>query len=208
MPETTPKLIVGLGNPGPEYAETRHNAGFLVVDRLLSKVGPRVSCENRYNSRFCRGAYGGRVFHTACPTTFMNRSGEAVKRIVNVLQLQPAEILVVYDCLDLPLGRLRLRAAGSSGGHRGVESIIHALGSADFPRLRVGIGRAGEKEVVEHVLSAWTGQERPLVEAVLGTAADAVLYSLRRGITAAMNAFNGWEPQPTAETVNGDRQGD
>lgn len=189
-----PKLIVGLGNPGAEYTDTRHNAGFMAVARILEKAGPRVIRETRYNSEFARIAIGGRVVCTACPTTFMNRSGDAVGRIANVLELTPAEILVVYDCLDLPLGRLRIRQSGGSGGHKGVESIIHALGSSDFPRLRIGIGRAAEQQVVDHVLSAWTAEERPLIEAALGAAADAVLYSLRRGITAAMNAFNGWEP--------------
>jgi PTH1 family peptidyl-tRNA hydrolase len=92
-----------------------------------------------------------------------------------------------------------LRESGGSGGHRGVESTIHALGSSDFPRLRVGIGRAGKRQVVEHVLSAWTAEERPVVEVVLAAATDAVLYSFRRGVAAAMNAFNGWEPQPAAE---------
>jgi PTH1 family peptidyl-tRNA hydrolase len=193
MTQLLPKLIVGLGNPGAEYTETRHNAGFMVIDRFLGKVGPRVVRETRYNSELARVAYGGRVFHTACPMTFMNRSGDAVRRISNVFELTPGEILVVYDCLDLPLGRLRIRQSGGSGGHKGVESIIHALGSSDFPRLRIGIGRAGEQQVVDHVLSAWTAEERPLIEDALDAAADAVLYSLRRGITATMNAFNGWE---------------
>lgn len=204
MPQILPQLIVGLGNPGAEYAETRHNAGFMVVDRLLSRLAPRVVRQERCNSVLCRAAHGGRSFHTAQPTTFMNASGDAVARLANVLQVAPQGVLVIYDCLDLPLGRLRIRANGGSGGHRGVESIIHALGSCEFPRLRIGIGRAGERHVVEHVLSAWTSVERPLVEAVLDVATDAVLYSLRRGITAAMNAFNGWEPQPAAEIEKGD----
>ncbi|MDT8390301.1 MAG: aminoacyl-tRNA hydrolase [Lentisphaeria bacterium] len=195
-----PKLIVGLGNPGDTYTGTRHNAGFMVVDRVLSRMGGRVVREERFNCVLCRAAYGGRRFFTAQPTTFMNRSGDAVSRIANVRELTPAEILVVYDCLDLPLGRLRLRAGGGSGGQKGVESIIHALGRSDFPRLRVGIGSTEKYNVVDHVLSAWTAEEQPLVERVLDAAADAVLFSLRRGVTAAMNAFNGWEPQPAAES--------
>ena len=172
----------------------------MVIDRVLARMGARVVRDERYNSVFCRASYGGRIFFTAQPTTFMNRSGDAVSRIANVRELSPAEILVVYDCIDLPLGRLRMRLAGGSGGQKGVESIIHALGRSDFPRLRVGIGATEKKNVVDHVLSAWTAAEQPLVETVLNAAADAVLFSLRRGVAAAMNAFNGWEPQPAAES--------
>ena len=201
MSRVVPKLIVGLGNPGENYAGTRHNVGFMVVDRVLSRLGPRVVLDERYNALLACASYAGRKLHTAKPTTYMNRSGDAVVRIVNVLKLLPQEILVISDCLDLPLGRLRLRESGGSGGQKGVESIIRALGTSDFARLRVGIGRAGQKhQVVEHVLSAWTAEEQPVADAALDAAADAVLYSLRRGITAAMNAFNGWEPQPAAET--------
>lgn len=194
MSEHLPKLVIGLGNPGPEYENTRHNAGYMVVDRMLAGLRPRLVCEERYNSILCRASYGGRLIHFAKPTTFMNRSGEAVRRISNVLNISPGGLLVIIDCLDLPLGRMRFRPSGGSGGHRGVESIVHALGTDDFPRLRVGIGRSGEHKVVDHVLSAWTVEERSLAESVLDAAADAVLYSLRRGVTAAMNAFNGWKP--------------
>ncbi len=194
-----PKLVVGLGNPGEKYARTQHNAGFLVVDRLVARLGPRVVRQVQPDGVLFRAAHGGRLLHLLQPSTYMNCSGEPVGRLVRQLGLAPAEILVVGDCLDLPLGRLRLREGGGSGGHKGVESIVHVLGTSEFPRLRVGIGRPGETTVVEYVLSAWMAAELPLVEEVLDASTDAVLYSYRRGVAAAMNAFNGWEPQPTAK---------
>ncbi len=184
-------MIVGLGNPGLEYADTRHNAGFMTVDRLVEKARRTESEEHRYASFFRVWRYAGRDLLLVKPQTFMNRSGLAVAKFQRVFELRPDEILVVYDCLDLPLGRLRLRHSGSSGGHRGMESIIQALGDSAIPRLRVGIGRARAGGSVEHVLSGYAEDELPALDRVLDLAVAAVLCAIRRGIVAAMNQYNG-----------------
>ncbi len=202
-----PKLIVGLGNPGPEYVRTRHNVGFMVVDRLLA--GLKVSAaaaEHKFSSELYRTRHAGRGLYLAKPLTFMNISGQAVVRMVRVLDVAPDELIIIYDCLDLPLGRLRLRPYGSSGGHRGMESIIDSLGTDRIPRLRVGIGRSSESTVVDHVLTSWTEQELPIVEAVLETASAAVLYAVRRGVSAAMNEYNGWDAPGSADMSEKDAE--
>jgi PTH1 family peptidyl-tRNA hydrolase len=184
-------LIVGLGNPGPKYEGTRHNAGFEVVDRLAGDLTRRQPETRIANGVLLSGCCGDRPVHLFKPLTFMNDSGTAVRAITTVLGLGPENMLVVYDCLDLPLGRLRLRGGGSSGGHRGVESIIRELETDKFPRLRVGIGRP-ESGTIDHVLSPWTAAERPVAERVLETAAQAVQTALREGLEGAMNRYNGW----------------
>ena len=199
-----PRLVVGLGNPGADYADSRHNVGFKVIERVLAGAGPGAR-EKPVAGGMMGGfeADGQRVW-TLRPLTYMNRSGEVVAPIVAGLGLQPAEMLVVYDCLDLPLGRLRLRRAGSSGGHRGVESILQALTSAAVPRLRVGIGRPGQAEAVEYVLSPWCDAERALADAALAAAAEAVWLAVRAGVDVAMNRFNGWRADgPVCEKENG-----
>jgi len=193
MGEAFPKVVVGLGNPGRQYAHTRHNAGFAVIDQLLGRLSAaavRQVAAHQSQIWICPFA-AGKVIHLVKPMTFMNRSGDAVSAVVADLQLEAAELLVVYDCLDLPLGRLRLRRNGGSGGHNGMNSIIAALQSSQMPRLRIGIGAAAA-DVVEHVLSQWQAHELPLVERVLATAADAVLASINTGVAAAMNTYNSW----------------
>lgn len=194
--EILPKLIVGLGNPGPDYYHTRHNAGFMTVDRLAEISGPPIKEYKRYDSKLTEIRVGGRQIILAKPQTLMNLSGRAVRRARKSLRLEPEEIFIIYDCLDLPLGRLRLRLSGGSGGHKGMESIIQALGTNQIPRLRIGIGSAEQTaNVVQHVLSAWEQNELPLVRETIDSAAEAVITALRRGVTAAMNKFNNWTPQ-------------
>lgn len=196
-----PKLIVGLGNPGPEYAETRHNAGFMVVDGVLSRYGRNASREHRCDCLIHTLRCGGRRLTLAKPLCFMNQSGSAVAKMARVLELLPNEIFIVCDCLDLPLGRIRLRDGGSSGGHKGVESLIQELGTDHFPRLRVGIGRPAAT-AVDHVLSAWAPEEAPVVAEIVTAAVEAVLLAARRGVSVAMNAYNGWTPaEPTNDTA-------
>ncbi len=187
-----PKVIVGLGNPGEEYAGTRHNAGFLVLDRILEKLNKPSRREHRYDSEIIRVSFGGRQLILVKPLTFMNLSGTAVAKGRAAWDVVPEEILVVYDCLDLPAGKIRLREDGGSGGHRGMESMIQELGSQKFPRLRVGIGRQDGKPVVDYVLSGWSEEEQPYMEQAVDAAADAVLLAVRSGMAAAMNRYNGW----------------
>lgn len=195
-----PKLIVGLGNPGPEYEATRHNAGFLTIEALLARVNGPVSQEHRYDTLLNSCRYAGRALWFARPLTYMNASGPAVGKLVRVLDLLPEELLVIYDCLDLPLGRIRLRQSGSSGGHRGMESIIRELETGSIPRLRIGIGRETGSPVIGHVLSAWAAEEQAIAETVIATAAEAVLQAVRRGVAQAMNKYNAW-------SVDGDGTG-
>ena len=183
------KLVVGLGNPGTRYARTRHNVGFMVLDRLARRAntvvakrqcGALVAVANLAGERAC----------LAKPQGYMNLSGEAVACLVRFYRLTSSDLLVIYDDRDLPLGRIRLRDRGSAGGHRGMESIIAALGTSDFPRLRIGIGRPPELEAVEHVLGQFGREEQPIIEEALDRAVEAVEYAFREGLTAAMNRFN------------------
>ncbi|HHW42503.1 MAG TPA: aminoacyl-tRNA hydrolase [Desulfotomaculum sp.] len=184
-------LVVGLGNPGPEYAQTRHNAGFMVVDRLARElnipVGRRV-----FFSLTGRGQLEGRQIMLAKPMTYMNESGRAVAAIMRWHRLTPADLLVVSDDLDLPVGRIRLRRAGGHGGHRGLQSIIQHLGTNGFARLRMGIGRPVHEgmDVVDWVLGRFTPEEGPLIEQAVAAAAEAVRVVVTVGLEEAMNRFN------------------
>ncbi len=183
-------MIVGLGNPGPKYEDTRHNAGFMAVDRLRRTAGQTVRERHRYSSEIFHWRYGGRSMVILKPMTFMNLSGPAVAKAARVYKVRPENILVVYDCLDLPLGRLRFRLAGSSGGHKGMESVTASLGTRSIPRLRIGIDRRTEDSTADYVLSKWRQEERGLLEAVLDQVSEAVLAALRQGVEAAMNKYN------------------
>lgn len=184
------KLVVGLGNPGPEYVGTRHNMGFMVVDRLAALYGARFTDWHR-RALVAVVVVDGRPVRLAKPRTYMNLSGEVVGPLLAEMGLSPAEMLLVYDDLDLPLGRLRLLPRGSSGGHKGVNSVIGAVGTTDFPRLRVGIGRPPEGgDAATYVLSSFLPEEKEIVTAVVDTAAAAVDCVLREGLARAMNKFN------------------
>ena len=195
--EPAVKLVVGLGNPGAEYASSRHNAGFMVVERLLGTfpAGRFTECHTAA-SRFFAGRFRRSPLYLQQPLTFMNLSGEAVACAAGRLQLEPSEILVVSDDMDLPLGKLRLRRGGSDGGHNGLKSVISELGSADFLRLRLGIGRPEHRaEVVDHVLSAFTPEEQKLFDAELESAVKAVKLVLSVPLNMAMNEVNRREPK-------------
>ncbi len=184
------KLVVGLGNPGAKYANTRHNVGFMVVDRLARRVGIGLT-KRQCNALTALGTISGQRVCLAKPQTYMNLSGDAVACLARFFKVSPADLLVVYDDRDLPLGRVRLREKGSAGGQRGMESIIAALGTSDFPRLRIGIGRPAEVDAVDHVLGSFSAEERPLIEAALDRAVEAVEGVLSEGVDWAMNSFNG-----------------
>ncbi|MCX8090357.1 MAG: aminoacyl-tRNA hydrolase [Verrucomicrobiae bacterium] len=191
-------LIVGLGNPGPEYAGTRHNAGFALLQTLAERWGASWHEARRFRARVARVRRPGRCLLLCQPQTFMNASGEAVGPLVRFYRLPLERLLVVLDDADLPLGEIRLRPRGSSGGHHGLESIQTALGTSDFARLRIGIGRApGAREITNYVLSRFSPEEAALVKKVLARAAEQVECWLTDGIHKAMSRYNGpVEPEP------------
>ena len=189
-----PKLVVGLGNPGKEYEGTRHNIGFAVLDRLAEKFGCSFRSKWRFSAKIAEAVAGdaGKVV-LAKPQTYMNRSGTAVNTLLQWLKVAPAQLLVVVDDADLPLGQIRLRVAGGSGGHNGLRSIIETLGGdEEFARLRVGIGRSAPlgADISGHVLGRFAPPERDLAEQAVAAAVEAVDCCLREGLTEAMNQFN------------------
>jgi peptidyl-tRNA hydrolase, PTH1 family len=194
-----PSLIVGLGNPGAKYDRTRHNIGFEVIDALAKRYPDASMVENK---RFqgIAGEFRGGGTRTVLlkPTTFMNLSGQAVRAVLDWYKLEPESVLVVYDDMDLPTGKLRLRLSGGAGGHNGMKSIIAHLGTKEFPRLRLGIGATDKGEerdqaVVSHVLGRFAPEDRKIVDAVIPMAVDAIDLSLRKGFERAMNLYNGRE---------------
>ena len=186
MEESSIRLVVGLGNPGPEYAATRHNIGFMVVDQLAAQSGSIWENSSKWDALIAK--FGNVVL--AKPMTYMNRSGYAVLRLAQFYKIQPPEILVVVDDTALPLGRLRLRASGGSGGHNGLESIIVQFGTEEIPRLRVGIGEAPPAGSVDYVLSRFFEEEKPVVRSAIDRAAEAVKCAIDNNLISAMNIFN------------------
>ncbi len=184
------KLLVGLGNPGSRYANTRHNVGFMVLDRLARRCGVDVN-KKQCNAVSGLGTLAGHRVCLAKPQTFMNLSGEAVACLARFYKIAPRDLLVIYDERDLPVGKVRLRERGSAGGHRGLQSIIGMLGTSDIPRLRIGIGRPEQMDAVDHVLGSFSAEERPIIEESLNRAVEAVEIVLAEGMEAAMNKFNG-----------------
>ncbi len=182
-------LVVGLGNPGRRYQGTRHNAGFMVVDRLQERL-PGGTGRSRFQSEIRETHFDGQRVVLARPQTFMNESGVAVAELTRWYKVPRDRLLVVYDDLDLPFGTIRLRADGSDGGHNGVASVIHHLRSSSFPRLRVGISRPMAGPTVPYVLAPFSADEKRHLGDVLDLAADAVVVWLREGIVSAMNQFN------------------
>ena len=182
------KAIIGLGNPGREYEGTRHNVGFDVVDEVARRWKTRLKSWKTVTDL---AVVGEREAILAKPKTFMNLSGEAVGRIAAFHKIDPADVLIVVDDVQLPLGRLRCRPSGSAGGHNGLKSVIQHLGSQDFPRLRVGVGRGDPQwDLADHVLSPFQGGEQESARQAVARAADAVEVFLQDGIGAAMNQFN------------------
>ncbi|HWM25804.1 MAG TPA: aminoacyl-tRNA hydrolase [Chthoniobacterales bacterium] len=183
---STVRLVVGLGNPGPEYNRTRHNVGFNVVDSLASEWGLAWQHSKSWQALWAKGEKAILVK----PTSYMNRSGEALSAVAGFYKIEPAEILVVLDDLALELGRLRLRTEGGTGGHNGLESIIVHLGTEAIPRLRLGIGAAPSEGATDYVLGRFFEEEIPVVEKTIARAADAVKCAIDKGVLSAMNLFN------------------
>jgi peptidyl-tRNA hydrolase, PTH1 family len=180
------RLIAGLGNPGPEYAATRHNIGFIVVDQLTAQFGSTWEKSTKWDALWAK--CGGAL--VVKPMAFMNRSGYPLFAIAQFYKIEPGQILVILDDLALPLGRLRLRTGGGTGGHNGLESIIMQFGTEEIPRLRIGIGQAPPEGSVDYVLSRFFEEEKPIVRSTIDRAVDAVKCSIDNGLISAMNTFN------------------
>jgi len=188
------RLVAGLGNPGSEYAATRHNIGFMVVDQLAAQFGSTWEKSVPQAREDALSAKCGAVLLIK-PMSFMNRSGYPLFAVAQFYKIEPQQILIVLDDLALPLGRLRLRAHGGSGGHNGLESIIVQFGTEEIPRLRVGIGQAPREGYVDYVLSRFFDEEKPLVRSTIGRAVDAVKCAIDNGLVSAMNTFNKTETE-------------
>ncbi|MGD1854880.1 MAG: aminoacyl-tRNA hydrolase [Leptolyngbyaceae cyanobacterium] len=194
-----PQLLVGLGNPGKKYERTRHNIGFDVIDKLAQAWSTQLTDNKRFQGSAGEARTSGRRLILLKPATYMNRSGQSVRAAIDWYKIPPSDVLVVYDDMDLPTGRLRLRLSGSAGGHNGMKSIIAHLGTQDFPRLRLGISRSdslasqSNRAVVGHVLGKFAPDERKTVDAVISLAEEAIEFSLRKGIERTMSLYNGRE---------------
>lgn len=188
------KMVVGLGNPGRQYAQTRHNVGFMTIDELAARHGASSASE-RMSAWTARARIGDADVLLVKPQTFMNLSGEAVGRLWRWHKMALEDVLVVGDDIDLPFGKLRLRERGSAGGHNGLKSIFAHLGSQEVARLKIGIGRPDQREARDYVLSTFTPGEREELPLVLARAADAVELVLREGIVPAMNIVNPVPPK-------------
>jgi len=187
------KAIFGLGNPGTEYRRTRHNVGFEVIDDLARRW--RVDLKSSWKRKARLAAVKNRDVLLVQPQTFMNLSGASVAGIMAFYKLAPADVLIVVDEVQLPLGKLRVRPSGSAGGHNGLKSVIASIGS-DFPRLRIGVGRGNEQwDLSDHVLGKFAADELPVVERAVKRAADAVETFITEGVLAAMNQFNAVEKE-------------
>ena len=183
-------IVVGLGNPGPQYARTRHNVGFWCLDRLAAEHSIEFSRRHR-SASIGEGDIEGQKVVLAKPRTYVNRSGEAVDYLLRRFRVSPEKLLVVYDDVDLPLGKVRLRAKGSAGGHNGIKSIVETLGTQEFPRMRIGIGHPPDGgEQIEYVLGTMSPDEQEVADDAVRRATQAAADTLADGITAAMNRFN------------------
>lgn len=182
------RIVVGLGNPGREYAATRHNLGFMVVDELARRAGG-ISFRRRFRAAIGEGRLADEKVVYVKPQTFMNLSGHAVREVVNWYRAPLDHMLVVYDDLDLPFATVRLRANGSAGGHNGMRSVLQQIGSLEIPRLRLGIGR-GRAEAEDYVLSPFSREQEKELPFFVSSAADAVEHWAKEGLVSAMNKYN------------------
>jgi len=192
------KLIVGLGNPGPEYRDTRHNVGFMVADELLRRHQLTwAMAPSQVPDAFVAKRYGAAPWMVAKPLTYMNRSGDVVAALTRYYDVVSPELLVVVDEVDLRFGRLRARPSGSGGTHNGLRSIVDRLGTREFPRLRLGVGRGdARRDLADHVLSRFEPGERAELESFIARAADAVEMFIEGDIGGVMNRYNPEPPEP------------
>lgn len=188
-------LIVGLGNPGRQYEMTRHNVGFMVLDRLAAQAGVAFESRPKWQSHVAKLPGGILLLK---PQTFMNLSGRAVQQVLSFHKWEPVRMLVVYDDAALPLGQLRFREKGSHGGHNGIRSILQHLGTDEFPRLKIGIGGGAQGEMVGHVLGNFRIEERELLENTLASAVSAVQVAHSQDVATAANRFNTRNSPPSS----------
>ena len=183
-------IIVGLGNPGEQYENTRHNVGFKTIDIVAEKLGIAINKE-KFNGLFGEGIYNGKKVILLKPQTYMNLSGESVSEIMDFYKLPLDELLVIYDDIDIDVGKIRIRPEGSSGTHNGMRNISDILGSHDFPRIRIGTGKPKvEMDLAEYVLAKIPLEERDEINKAIQTASEAVLEILNNGVEKAMNIYN------------------
>ena len=188
-------LIVGLGNPGKDYERTRHNCGFRCLDLLADKLGCKID-KSKFQGLYGQTVYQGRKLMLLKPQTYMNLSGRSVLQLSAYFSIPPQRIIVLFDDISLPPGRLRIRSDGSAGGHNGIKSIIAELGSQEFPRVKIGVGSKAhpEQDLADHVLSTFSAQEEKALAVSLSNAADAALAIIDCGVPEAANRFNGSKP--------------
>lgn len=189
-------LIVGLGNPGKDYAHTRHNAGFRALDVIAQRLNCKVD-KSKFQGIYGQTAYNGEKLYLLKPLTYMNLSGQSVLQLSAYFQIPPERIIVLFDDISLPPGRLRVRGDGSAGGHNGIKSIIAQLGSQDFPRVKIGVGTkpSADKDLADWVLSPFSAQEEKALSFSLERAADAALAIIEKGVPTAANLYNGSHPE-------------
>ncbi len=188
-------LIVGLGNPGKEYERTRHNAGYRAIDILADKLGAKID-KGKFQGLYAQTVYGGKKLYLLKPLTYMNLSGRSVLQLSAYFNIPPQRIIVLFDDISLPPGRLRIRADGSAGGHNGIKSIIAEVGSQNFPRVKIGVGSKPNPEfdLADWVLSTFSAKEDKDLTFALGNAADAALCIIDHGVPESANRFNGSHP--------------
>ncbi len=184
-------LIVGLGNPGAKYASSRHNVGFMVVDNLAKKIGIPMMIENKFKGIYGKTVYKGKKVHLLKPQTFMNNSGESVRLVKNFYKIPSEQLIVVHDDMDLPFGRIKIKKGGGTGGHKGLESITKDIGTKDYIRVRIGIGKPSSKEeVVKYVLSNFTPEEQRTLSDYIDKASQAIIDIIEKEVSRAMNKYN------------------
>jgi len=188
-----PLLVVGLGNPGPQYAKTRHNVGFMVADLLAGRMGAAFKVHKKSGAEIVTGRLGHRPVVLAKPRTYMNESGRQVGPLAKFYSVSPADLIVIHDELDIDFGQIRLKLGGGEGGHNGLRSVVNALGTKDFQRVRIGIGRPpGRKDPAAFVLENFSAAERPEVPTLCEMAADATELLIESGLEPAQNQVHAW----------------
>jgi PTH1 family peptidyl-tRNA hydrolase len=188
-----PLLVVGLGNPGPQYAKTRHNVGFMVADLLAARIGAAFKVHKKSGAEIATGRLGHKPVVLAKPRTYMNESGRQVGPLAKFYSVSPADVIVIHDELDIDFGQIRLKLGGGEGGHNGLRSVANALGSKDFQRVRIGIGRPpGRKDPAAYVLESFSVAERPEVPTLCEMAADACELLIESGLESAQNQVHAW----------------
>ena len=200
-------VICGLGNPGKKYANTRHNMGFITIDQLAEKHDIKVD-KVKFKALVGEGRIAGQKVLLVKPQTYMNLSGESVQEVMHFYKLDPEELIVIYDDLDLEVGALRLRKFGSAGTHNGMRSVVQHLNSDRFPRIRLGIGANGKKDIVDHVIGGFAKDEVPVLEEAVTKAVAAIECMLGEGIDRAMSQYNSKKKSKKAEKKDEEKEND